>query len=127
MARSILAVFTGFIVTAVLLTLGTIGAAKWMVGTPQMTARVVFSAVVAAFGGYVTAAIAGRLPALHALVLAGLFFFLGIMAFAQTTKEQQAAGQPRWYTLTLLIITPLCVFLGGVIRFLRTRGARAAP
>lgn len=127
MARTILAVLAGFLLTMALLTLATMLTTKAFVGTPQFAARLTLSAAVALLGGYTTALLAGRLPALHALVVAGAIFFLGLMAYAQTANQQQAIGQPRWYTLTLLILTPLCVFGGGVLRFLRVRRASAGP
>jgi hypothetical protein len=118
MARSILAIFAGFLITLALLALSAMLAAGLLAGTPLLAARLGLSAAVAALGGYATGAIAGRLPALHALVLAGLLFFLSLLAFAQSASQPQAAAQPRWYTLTLLLVTPLGVYAGGLLRLL---------
>jgi hypothetical protein len=118
MARSILAIFAGFFITLALLALSAMLAVQLTAGAPQSAARLALSALVAVFGGYVTGAIAGRLPALHALVLAGFVFFLGLLALSQPAAQPQATAQPRWYTLALLLVTPLGVYAGGLLRSL---------
>jgi hypothetical protein len=121
MARSILAIFAGFGLTGALLTLSAALATHFFAGTPLLAARLVLSAALAALSGYATGAIAGRLPALHALVVAGLLSFLGLLAFSQAANQPQAAAQPRWYTVTLLLVAPLGVYLGGLLRRLHSK------
>lgn len=118
MARSVLAIFAGSLLTMALLALSKIIAVQLLVGTPRLAALLTLSVMVAVLGGYVTGAIAGRLPVLHALVPAGLLFFLGLPAFSQVANHPQAAAQPRWYTITLLLMTLLGVYAGGLLRLL---------
>jgi hypothetical protein len=121
MARSILAIFAGFLLTMALLGLSAMLAVQFTVGAAQLAARLGLSAAAAALGGYATGAVAGRLPALHALVVAGFVFFLSLFALAQSAAQPQAAAQPRWFTLTLLVVTALGVYAGGLLRLMRSK------
>lgn len=65
----------------------------------------------AAAGGYVTAWMAESNPLAYVLALALVVLVLGAMS------ARQARGrQPIWYQLELLVISPLGVVAGGLLR-----------
>ena len=122
MLRSVLSVLAGFAAMAVLIMVATIVASRLMLGTRGreemmkakptrafITVNLVYSAAFAIFGGFLTACIATHAPLKHALVLAGLMFFMGIFSFFQTA----GSNQPKWYGLTLVVLGPACAVLGG--------------
>jgi hypothetical protein len=74
------------------------------------------SFLAAAAGGYVTALAARANPLYHVLVL-------GIVALVLTAIStlQSRGRQPIWYQLALVVVAPLGVLAGGLLR-LRTLG-----
>lgn len=70
-----------------------------------------YSFLAAAAGGYVTAWIAQHNPLIHALAL-GII----VLLLAALSALQQRGQQPVWYALTLVAVTPLGVFAGGMVR-----------
>jgi hypothetical protein len=83
-------------------------------GNPQPGYIVVnlgYSFLAAAVGGYVTAWIAADNPLVHVLALG-----LTVLALAALSVLQQRGKQPVWYQLTLVAISPIGVFAGGLVR-----------
>ena len=70
-----------------------------------------YSFLAAAAGGYVTAWIAQRNPLIQVLALA-----ITVLLLAALSALQQRGQQPVWYMLTLVTLTPLGVFAGGLVR-----------
>ena len=70
-----------------------------------------YSFLAAAAGGYVTAWMARQNPLVHVLALA-----IVVLLLAALSALQQRGQQPVWYMLTLVALTPLGVFAGGLIR-----------
>jgi hypothetical protein len=70
-----------------------------------------YSFLAAAAGGYVTALLAAANPLYHDLALAII-----VLAMAALSAMQQRGKQPIWYQLTLIALSPLGVFAGGIIR-----------
>ena len=128
MIRSILSVIVGYLTMAVLVAISTAVVARLMlpgvrVGQPlqptgaHMIINLSYSSLFAAAGGFVCSLIAGRYPLAHALALACLVAVLGLVFFLQSSS---AGPQPLWYSLTLLLLCPAGVILGGYVRFLQT-------
>jgi hypothetical protein len=128
MVRSILSVFAGFVLMAVLVMIATGLAAKMMLHAPDMRSamklkptpaylavNLIYSGFFAMAGGFAAAILAGRAPVMHALALAALMFVLGLVSLFQNTDSQQ----PRWYAVTLLVLGPVCAILGGYLQSLR--------
>lgn len=70
-----------------------------------------YSFLAAAAGGYVTAWLARANPLVHVLALA-----ITVLLLAALSALQQRGQQSAWYVLTLVALTPLGVFAGGLIR-----------
>ena len=70
-----------------------------------------YTFLAAAAGGYVTAWMARQNPLVHVLALA-----IVVLLLAALSALQQRGQQPVWYMLTLVALTPLGVFAGGLIR-----------
>lgn len=128
MLRSVLSVLAGFASMTVLVMVATIVSARLMLGTrgredmmkmkptPAFTAvNLVYSGAFAVFGGFLTAAIAGRAPLNHALALAGLMFVMAIFSSITT----RGSNQPKGYGVALMILGPAGAVLGGYLQFLR--------
>lgn len=73
--------------------------------------NVAYSFLAAAAGGYVTALVAAANPLYHVLALAII-----VLAMAALSAMQQRGKQPIWYQLTLIALSPLGVFAGGILR-----------
>lgn len=83
-------------------------------GTPNPAYTFVnlgFSFLAAAAGGFVTARLAEHNPLVHVLALA-----ITVLLLAALSALQQRGQQPIWYLLALVAITPIGVFVGGLIR-----------
>lgn len=83
-------------------------------GEPQpgyVFVNIAYSFMAAAAGGYVTAWLAAANPLYHVLALAII-----VLAMAALSALQQRGKQPIWYQLTLLALSPIGVFAGGIIR-----------
>jgi hypothetical protein len=76
-----------------------------------------YSFLAAAAGGYVTAWAAGVSPLPSVLALGVVVLALGAISALQARGRQ-----PAWYQLVLLILAPLGVVAGGLVR-LRVMGA----
>jgi len=70
-----------------------------------------YSFLAAAAGGYVTAWVATANPLIHVLVLA-----LTVLALAAMSALQPRGKQPVWYQLSLVVISPVGVLAGGLLR-----------
>jgi hypothetical protein len=118
--RAFLALFAGFLSMAVIVGVVTAVLMKrvpeWVgeKGSPRAGYVVInlgYSLIAAVAGGYVTAWMAQSNPLIHALALA-----LIVLLLSALSALQQRGMQPIWYQLTLLAITPLGVFIGGLLR-----------
>lgn len=114
--RSAVAVLVGFLVTAALVTVTTFGAAAVlglpMSGPPTPTYLVlnlVGSALAGVAGGYLCARAAPRAQSAHVTALAVLLILMTLPA----VFAEPVAGRPAWYPLTLAILGPASVMLGG--------------
>ena len=118
--RAFLALLAGFLSMAVIV--GVVTAVlmrrvpEWVGAKGSPPAGYVFvnlgySFIAAAVGGYVTASMAQSNPMIHTLALAIIVLLLSALS-----ALQQRGMQPIWYQLTLLAITPLGVFTGGLLR-----------
>lgn len=114
MLRSVGAVIVGFVASAVLVVLGTLGAALALAGpdgapTPAyLAANLAVSLGAALSGGGTAAWVARRRPLLHAGVLA-----LIMAAMSLPGLGRPAAGQPTWYPAALLVIGAGGALAGG--------------
>ena len=70
-----------------------------------------YSLAAAIVGGYVTAWLSRGNPLHHALALAIIVLLLSALS-----AIQERGKQPIWYQLTLIALTPVGVFLGGLLR-----------
>lgn len=75
-----------------------------------------YSFLAAAAGGYVTAWVAAANPLYHVLALAII-----VLALAALSAMQQRGKQPIWYQLSLIALSPIGAFAGGIVR-LRVMG-----
>ena len=83
-------------------------------GKPQpgyIFVNLCYSFLAAAAGGYVTAWVAVANPIYQVLALAII-----VLAIAALSAMQQRGKQPIWYQLTLIALSPVGVFAGGIIR-----------
>jgi hypothetical protein len=78
---------------------------------PLVVANLCWSFFAATAGGYVTAWIASANPLDTALALAIVILVLGGIATLQSRERY-----PIWYLVLLLVITPIGVVAGGLIR-----------
>jgi hypothetical protein len=118
--RAFLALFAGFASMAVIVGVVTVVLMKrvpeWVgaKGSPRagyVCVNLGYSFIAATVGGYVTAWMAQSNPLIHTLALA-----LIVLLLSALSALQQRGMQPIWYQLTLLAITPLGVFTGGLLR-----------
>lgn len=118
--RAFLALFAGFVSMAVIVGVVTAVLMKrvpeWVgaQGNPRAGYVVVnlgYSFIAATVGGFVTAWMAQSNPLIHTLALA-----LIVLLLSALSALQQRGMQPIWYQLTLLAVTPLGVFIGGLLR-----------
>jgi len=129
MLRSILSILAGFAAMALLIMPATIISARLMLGTrsredmmkikptPKFIAvNLVYSALFAGFGGWLTATLADHAKMKHAFALAGLMFAMGLFSFLQNLKLKTSEG--RAYSGSLVILGPASALLGG---WLQTR------
>jgi hypothetical protein len=129
--RSVLAVFAGFVTTALL----SIGADAVMhaagifppLGQPMSDGLFVWATVYrcafTVLGGYVTAALAPRSPMSHVLVLGAIGIAAATVGLVVTWNAGPALG-PRWYPIMLVVTALPCVWSGGLVQG-RFRPARA--
>jgi hypothetical protein len=118
--RSVLAVLGGFLTMAIGVMLFTgvfkMLALSWFAvegvpTAPYLAVNVAYSFVAALAGGYVAAWIAVRLPVQHALALGG---FVVVMSTVSAMHHDNR--QPRLYQVTLAVLMPFAVLLGGYVR-----------
>ncbi len=117
--RAFLALLSGFVTMAALVAVATAVLMKfvpeWVGNTGHPRPGYIFvnlgySFVAAMAGGYVCAWVARNNPLIHVLALA-----LIVLLLAALSALQERGRQPVWYQLTLLVLTPLGVFLGGMM------------
>ena len=65
----------------------------------------------AAAGGYVTAWTSEANPLIHVLALA-----IVVLAMGALSAIEAGGKHALWYTLTLLVLMPMGIFLGGLVR-----------
>jgi hypothetical protein len=126
MLHAFLALLAGFAVMAGLVLAAT-GLLRrltpaWVGRTGKPEAGYVFvslgySFLSAAAGGYVTAWASNRNPLNYVLALAIAVLAVGALSAIETRRKQSI-----WYALALLMMMPIGVYLGGLVR-LRVEGA----
>ena len=132
--RSVLAIVAGFVLIG-LLAVGTDGIAHAIrpdifgpnsstSNVPYLLIAIVYVGVYATAGCWLAAALAGRRPMLHALILG----VLGL-AFNLAAVRGMWSLFPHWYTVVSLILVMPFAWLGGRIRErqLERRGAVGTP
>jgi hypothetical protein len=80
-------------------------------GSSYVYTNLLFSYGAAMIGGYVAAVIGASAPLAHACALAVIVLVLSIVSAVQIGDRQ-----PRWYQVTLALLGPLGVVIGGWIR-----------
>jgi len=83
-------------------------------GNPSPTYALVnlgYSFLAAGAGGYVTALVGADNPLAHVLVLG-----IVVLLLAAFSAVQARGKQPVWYAVSLLVIMPTGVLVGGLIR-----------
>lgn len=83
--------------------------------------RVIFTVI----GGYVTAALAPRLPMLHVVFLGAIGTLAATIGTVATWNAGPAFG-PHWYPLLLVATALPCVWLGGKLHLRRGGGHMAS-
>jgi len=73
--------------------------------------NLIYSFIAAAAGGYVTAWIAIQNSLIHVLVLA-----LVVLLLSGMSMVQQRGQQPVLYQLALVVLSPVGILLGGMLR-----------
>jgi len=123
--RAFFALAAGFATTAILVTVVTVLLQKlvpdWTEASGTPTPGYTFvnlgwTFIAAGAGGYMTALIAQHNPLVHVLALAIAVLLLGALS-----ALQQRGKLPVWYLLALVAVTPIGVFVGGLVR-LRASG-----
>ena len=118
--HSFLAILAGYAVIVVLVLALTALLAKltpsWVgqQGNPNPAYALVnlgYSFLAAAAGGYVTALVGAANPLAHILILGIVVLLLGALSALEARGKQ-----PIWYGVTLLVIAPAGVLVGGLIR-----------
>jgi hypothetical protein len=118
--HAFIALAAGFTTTALLVAIATALLRKltpdWaaITGGPKpgyIFVNLGYSFVASAVGGFVTAWLAEHNPLIHVLALAIIVLLLGALS-----ALQQRGQQPVWYLLSLVAITPIGAFIGGLVR-----------
>lgn len=118
--HSFLAILAGYAVMVVLVIALTLLLAKltpsWVgqQGNPNPAYALVnlgYSFLAATAGGYVTALVASANPLAHIFVLCIVVLLLGALSALQSRGKQ-----PIWYAVSLLVIAPAGVLVGGLLR-----------
>lgn len=127
MLRSIVAVFAGFVVAALLVVVSTwivapaLGLAGAEPGPGYLLFNLVTSALAGVLGGYVAARVAPHTHWGHVGTLAVILLLLSMPGILQPP----APGQPTWYPVLLAMLGPATVLLGGVLAIRSTQRHRA--
>jgi hypothetical protein len=124
MFRSIGAVAAGYVVFAVsaVLLYQLSGQAPHQVAPPAFqAASIIWGAVFALVGGWLTAHVAGKRPATHAAILAGV---IALGALASLIAQWNEA---HWSQLAAIVVMAPCAWGGGLLarRTARTRELEA--
>jgi hypothetical protein len=118
--RSVIAVIAGYAAMAAVVVALTVLvkriAPAWVgseraPGSSYVYTNLLFSYGAAMIGGYVAAVIGASAPLAHACALAVIVLVLSIVSAVQIGDRQ-----PRWYQVTLALLGPLGVVIGGWIR-----------
>lgn len=126
MLKSVIALIAGFAIMTFTILVATIVAASvlpFTQGAPTtqfLALNVFYSAAAAAFGGYATASLAPERPSAHVLILAVMVLIMGASSFLAPQP-----GQERWNLAAVLVLSPICVFLGGRVREAQRRRSQA--
>ncbi len=132
MGRSILSIVCGLAVVMAGVIIATMITAKIMFGSvmpdpalrpPQsyLVVNLLYSALFAVLGGYVTAYVVRRRELLHATILAAALFVLGVGSLIAPDPRQ-----PLWYLYLISIIGVGGAILGGALRGRGAVGVKSA-
>ena len=79
--------------------------------------RMILNIVTALLGGYVAGVIAKVYPLVHAMILAGIIFVIGVIVILLTPRLMPGVEMPlSTYTVLSALLTPLSVVVGGWLR-----------
>ena len=130
MLRSVIAVLAGLLVAlALVLVLTYVAGVITGVGisdpptAPYLTLNLVGSAIAGAAGGAVAVRVAHYAPHGHVVALAVVILLLALPA----TFSAPAPGQPSWYRVTISVLGPVSVLIGGILAIPRTPHHARSP
>ena len=120
--RSVAAVILGFVV----LTIGSVVAGRVLFATLGVGPGLALSAAhiaaslgsrlgISVLAGFLTALAAPRAPRLHAGVLAAILVFFSLASLWGLSTAGEPYG-PTWYPVAMLVMGPIGVLAGGVLR-----------
>ncbi len=127
-ARSFGAIIGGYLVMMAVGVIPAFIASKLLLTPPQpnaplvtpstyLSTMIVLNSLTGLIGGYVTAVISGVYRLAHAAVLAGILAAIGIIFSLLTPRIYPTAPRlPVWYSLSVGILVPLAVLVGGWLR-----------
>jgi hypothetical protein len=75
----------------------------------------IYRIVYTVLGGYLTAALAPRLPMSHVMALGAIGAFVATIGAVATWNAGPAFG-PKWYPVLLVVTALPCVWAGGRLR-----------
>lgn len=109
-ARSLAAIFLGFLVLMIVVTLSSALTMK-VISSPSIGALLAINVFAGLIAGYVVASLAGTHRWQHAALLAGIILCVGLLALSVIQ------GVPRDdYSKYALVLSPLGVIAGGWLR-----------
>jgi hypothetical protein len=126
--RPALALLAGLGITVLIVVLGTLIATlaalrgvdprSFQPPLGYLIANLAISALGALAGGYTTSRLTNGRSFYTVLLLATLLFVSGVIPVLRGSAP--VAGQPEWYPLTLALLAPVGVLLGGLLQRRRT-------
>jgi hypothetical protein len=79
----------------------------------MVVTAIIYRAVFSVIGCYIAAALAPRLPMLHAMILGTIGFVLSLIGVFVAVKMNLG---PAWYAIALVLMTFPCAWLGGKLK-----------
>lgn len=114
-ARSVAAIFLGFLVLMMIVTLSTALVMK-VVAAPPAAVLLAINIIAGLIAGYVTAVLAGAYRWQHSLLLATIISAIGLLALNSMNRPPSDD-----YSKYALVISPLGIVIGGLIRHFKAK------